>query len=61
MSLLGGTRAGQDPCAERQMKELISSGKARNDDNFYIIYWEGMPRGAETKCKDCLYLAGHKE
>jgi hypothetical protein len=40
---VGGTRAEWDACADRQIKELISSGKARNDDNFFIIYWEGMP------------------
>ena len=47
--LVGGTRAGQDACAERQIKELISSGKARNDDDFCIIRWEGMPCGCGSE------------
>src|SRR6516164_2363742 len=29
---VGGTRAEWDACADRQIKELILSGKARNDD-----------------------------
>jgi len=35
------------PPADRQIKELISSGKARNDDDFCIIYCEGMPCGGD--------------
>jgi hypothetical protein len=44
---VGGTRAEWDACADCQIKELISSGKARNDDDFCIIYCEGMPCGGD--------------
>ena len=41
--LVGATEAERAACADRRIKELISSGKARSDDNFCIIHWEGMP------------------
>jgi hypothetical protein len=41
--LVGATEAELDACADRKIKELVASGKARNDDNFCIIHWEGMP------------------
>jgi hypothetical protein len=47
---VGGTRAEWDACADHQIKELISSGKARNDDNFFIIYREGMPCSRPAGC-----------
>ena len=40
---VGATKAELEACADRQIKELVSSGKARKHDNFCIIHWEGMP------------------
>jgi hypothetical protein len=40
---VGAPKAELDACADRRIKELVSSGKARIDDNFRIIHWPGMP------------------